>query len=106
MSEKVPVYDNHIHMSPSGRNVDALREYEAAGGTGLTLVTLPYAEVQIHRGEDFAESYGITYGLARKARWPSARSEGPISLFPRRYGTHPTASCSAGWNWPRRSTAP
>lgn len=68
MSEKVPVYDNHIHMSPSGRNVDALREYEAAGGTGLTLVTLPYAEVQIHRGEDFAESYEITYGLARKAR--------------------------------------
>ena len=133
--------------------MDALREYEAAGGTGLTLVTLPYAEVQIHRGEDFAESYEITYGLARKAReatslkiniavgpypvliiplaeaygleaaedmlirgmtfwcsatrwWPSARSEGPISLFPRRYGTHPTASCSAGWNWPRRSTAP
>ena len=67
MSEKVPVYDNHIHMSPSGRNVDALREYEAAGGTGLTLVTLPYAEVRIRRGEDFAESYEITYELARKA---------------------------------------
>lgn len=67
MSEKVPVYDNHVHMSPSGRNVDALKEYEAAGGTGLTLVTLPYAEVRIHRGEDFAESYEITYDLARKA---------------------------------------
>lgn len=67
MSEKPPIYDNHIHMSPSGRNVDALREYEAAGGTGLTLVTLPYAEVPIHRGEDFAESYRVTYGLAEKA---------------------------------------
>ena len=68
MSEKVPVYDNHIHMSPSGRNVDALREFQAAGGTGLTLVTLPYKEVQISKGEDFATSYEITYNLAEKAR--------------------------------------
>ena len=68
MSEKVPVYDNHIHMSPSGRNIDALREFQAAGGTGLTLVTLPYKEVQISKGEDFARSYEITYGLAERAR--------------------------------------
>ena len=68
MSEKVPVYDNHIHMSPSGRNVDALKEFQAAGGTGLTLVTLPYKEVQISKGEDFARSYEITYGLAERAR--------------------------------------
>ena len=68
MSEKVPVYDNHIHMSPSGRNVDALREYEAAGGTGLTLVTLPHREVPIVCGEDFARSYEVTYGLADRAR--------------------------------------
>ncbi len=68
MSEKVPVYDNHIHMSPSGRNVDALKEYESLGGTGLTLVTLPYKEVQISKGEDFARSYEITYDLAAKAR--------------------------------------
>jgi len=68
MPADVPVYDNHIHMSPSGRNVDALKEYEAAGGTGLTLVTLPYQEIPIRKGEDFAESYRITYALADKAR--------------------------------------
>ena len=68
MGEKVPVYDNHLHMSPSGRNVDALREYEAAGGTGLTLVTLPYKEVMIREGGDFERSYEITYRLAAKAR--------------------------------------
>jgi TatD-related deoxyribonuclease len=68
MGEKVPVYDNHIHMRPAGRNVDALREYQAAGGTGLTLVTLPYKEVRIAEGKDFARSYGITYSLAEKAR--------------------------------------
>lgn len=68
MPEKVPVYDNHIHMSPSGRNVDALKEYQSMGGTGLTLVTLPYKEVQITCGEDFSKSYEITYRLAQKAR--------------------------------------
>lgn len=68
MSEKVPVYDNHIHMSPSGRNIDALKEFQAAGGTGLTLVTLPYQEVRITCGEDFSTSYDITYRLAERAR--------------------------------------
>ena len=68
MSEKVPVYDNHIHMSPSGRNVDALKEYEAAGGTGLTLVTLPHKEVPITCGQDFARSYEVTYKLVEKAK--------------------------------------
>ncbi|MCL2032212.1 MAG: TatD family hydrolase [Methanomassiliicoccaceae archaeon] len=68
MAERIPVYDNHIHMDPSGRNVDAVKEFEAAGGTGLTLVTLPYKQVQITKGEDFERSYGITLSLAEKAR--------------------------------------
>ena len=68
MAEQVPVYDNHVHMSPSGRNVDALREFEAAGGTGLTLVTLPHREVPITCGADFARSYEVTYRLADRAR--------------------------------------
>ncbi len=66
--EKLPAYDNHFHMSPHGRNVEALKEFEAAGGTGITLVTLPYPEVRIEKGEDFARSYEITYGLAHRAR--------------------------------------
>lgn len=62
------MYDNHIHMSPSGRNVDALREFQASGGTGLTLVTLPYKEIQVTCGEDFRRSYDLTYSMASKAR--------------------------------------
>ena len=68
MSEKVPVYDNHVHMSPSGRNVEALKEFQAAGGTGLTLVTLPHKEVPVRCGEDFARSYEVTYSLADRAK--------------------------------------
>lgn len=66
--DPLPVYDNHVHMSPSGRNVEALMEYRAAGGTALTLVTLPYPEVHIGDGADFARSYEITFDLAHKAR--------------------------------------
>lgn len=68
MVEKVPVYDNHIHMDPAGRNVDALKEFEASGGTGLTLVTLPYKQVRISKGSDFQDSYEITLDLAERAR--------------------------------------
>ena len=64
----LPAYDNHLHLSPSGRNIDALREFQAAGGTGLTLVTLPYQEVMISEGDDFRRSFGITLSLAEKAR--------------------------------------
>ena len=64
----LPVYDNHLHLSPSGRNIEALKEYKSAGGTGLTLVTLPYAEVQISEGDDFLKSYGITLVLAERGR--------------------------------------
>jgi TatD-related deoxyribonuclease len=68
MANPLPIYDNHFHMSPSGRNTDALLEFRNAGGTGITLVTLPYKEVPISSGEDFRKSFQITYELAEKAR--------------------------------------
>ncbi len=64
----LPAYDNHLHMSPSGRNIEALKEFKAAGGTGLTLVTLPYPEVMISDGSDFMRSFEITLSLAEKGR--------------------------------------
>jgi TatD-related deoxyribonuclease len=66
--EKIPIYDNHIHMNPGGRNIDALKEFESAGGTGLTLVTLPYAEIRISGADDFLRSYEMTLSMAEKAR--------------------------------------
>ncbi len=65
---ELPLYDDHLHLSPSGRGIDALREFRAAGGTGLTLVTLPYPEVRISSGEDFRRSFSITASFARQAR--------------------------------------
>ncbi|MBO7205398.1 MAG: metal-dependent hydrolase, partial [Candidatus Methanomethylophilaceae archaeon] len=64
----LPIYDDHLHLSPSGRNIEALKEFKAEGGTGLTLVNLPYPEVQITDGEDFRKSYDITVNFSEAGR--------------------------------------
>ncbi|NLT38332.1 MAG: metal-dependent hydrolase [Methanomassiliicoccus sp.] len=62
----VPIYDNHFHLQPSGRGVDALRDFSKAGGTHAMLCHLPYAEVPISSAEDFSRSYEITIGMAER----------------------------------------
>ena len=62
---EIPIYDDHLHLSPYGRNIEAAKEYESAGGTGMTLVTLPYRDVQLG---DFKGCYDITLSLAEKVR--------------------------------------
>jgi TatD-related deoxyribonuclease len=62
----IPVLDNHIHLQPQGRNVEAVREYQKAGGTHLILSHMPYDQVQVHRADDFMESYAITLDLAER----------------------------------------
>jgi TatD-related deoxyribonuclease len=58
--------DNHIHLQPQGRNVEAVKEYQKAGGTHLILSHMPYDQVQVHSVEDFILSYDITIGLAER----------------------------------------
>ena len=45
---QVPILDNHIHLQPQGRNVEAVREFQKAGGTHLMLSHMPYDQVQVH----------------------------------------------------------
>ena len=61
-----PVLDNHLHLQPQGRNVEAIREFQKEGGTHAILCHLPYYEVPILEGEDFRRSYDITLGLAER----------------------------------------
>jgi len=63
-----PILDNHIHLQPRGRNVEALRDFSRAGGTHVVLSQLPYDEVQIKEEEDFRASFQITLDIAEKAR--------------------------------------
>ncbi|MDH7509236.1 MAG: TatD family hydrolase [Methanomassiliicoccales archaeon] len=65
---RIPVFDNHIHLRPSGRNIDALREFRKVGGTHAILVHLPYDEIKIVDEESFERSFDIAVNIANKAR--------------------------------------
>jgi TatD-related deoxyribonuclease len=63
-----PILDDHLHLHPDGRNVEALRDFHKAGGTSAVLCHLPYESVPIRAAEDFSASYDITISLADKCR--------------------------------------
>jgi TatD-related deoxyribonuclease len=61
-----PIMDNHLHLQPKGRNVEAIKEFEKAGGTHAILSHMPYDEIQITCGADFERSYQITMATAER----------------------------------------
>ncbi|HVM44995.1 MAG TPA: TatD family hydrolase [Candidatus Thermoplasmatota archaeon] len=61
-----PVWDNHFHMDPAGRGVEAVKEFERAGGTHLMLVHKPYG---LNRTlDDHARAFETTLAQAARAR--------------------------------------
>jgi len=64
----VPVFDNHFHLDPRGLYLDAARMFERAGGTHLMLTHIPYDDLPIARGEDYATAYCRTLETARLVR--------------------------------------
>jgi TatD-related deoxyribonuclease len=65
----IPIFDNHVHLNPKGRNVEAVKEFAKQGGTHLVLCHLPYEEVPIVDKDDFLRSYQITLDLAERCRY-------------------------------------
>lgn len=65
---RVPILDNHVHLHPQGRHVEAARDFSKAGGTHLILSHLPYEMVRVTEVEHFLESYEITLRLAESVR--------------------------------------
>jgi TatD-related deoxyribonuclease len=59
-----PIMDNHLHLQTKGRNVEAIKEFEKAGGTHAILSHMPYEEMPITCGADFERSYHITMDMA------------------------------------------
>lgn len=64
----LPAYDNHVHLRPDGEGVEALRRFKRAGGSGLTLVNLPYPHIAVKGAESFREGYELTLSFAEKGR--------------------------------------
>jgi len=65
MSE-LPILDNHMHLQPSGRNVEAVKDFKKAGGTQAILSHMPYHDLPITRTYDFREGYERTVEMARR----------------------------------------
>ncbi len=57
----VPILDNHVHLEPvRGRNVEAVKEFAAHGGTHIIVSHLPYEEIPVRSAEDFRKSFEVT----------------------------------------------
>jgi len=65
---RLPIFDNHIHLHPKGRNVDAVKDFAKAGGTHLILSHLPYETAPVYTAKEFLASYEITLSLAERSR--------------------------------------
>ena len=62
-----PSFDAHFHLDPEGRGVEAVRDFERAGGKGLMLVSKPYVR-ELRSREDARTEYEILLALAKRAR--------------------------------------
>lgn len=62
-----PILDDHLHLSPSGRGLDAVRDFERAGGTHLIISHMPYNLKPVLSREDWLEEFEITCGFAERA---------------------------------------
>jgi len=59
-----PILDNHVHLEPvRGRHVDAVRDFERAGGTHLIISHLPYEELRVRTAGDFRRAFDQTVAV-------------------------------------------
>ena len=65
---KLPILDNHIHLQPSGRNVEAVLDFQKAEGTHLIVSHLPHKGYKVNTPEHFKAQFEITLEMAKLAR--------------------------------------
>ena len=65
----LPILDNHMHLNPSGRCLDAVREFARAGGTHIVLVSLPpwSLGIEINAPDDYRKVFDKILKIARRA---------------------------------------
>jgi len=78
------ILDNHAHLEPfRGRNVEAARDFERAGGTHLIISHLPYDEVRVKTADDFRRSFDLTISLKdRVNKETSVRAHATVGPYP------------------------
>ncbi len=65
----LPILDNHMHLNPAGRCLEAVREFSRAGGTHLVLVSLPpwSLGIEINSPVDYRQVFDKVLKIARRA---------------------------------------
>jgi TatD-related deoxyribonuclease len=89
-SPKFPVTDDHIHIDPvNGRGIEAVKDFQRAGGTHICLVSKPSSSFSIsaNAGTDYIPVFEETLRIADLVR------ETGIVVFPV-LGVHPA---EIGW---------
>ncbi len=84
MPAKIPITDNHMHIDPRARGLEAVKDFKNSGGTHVILVTKPSWSLGIivKKPEDYLKVFDETIEIASKIR------ELGIGAFPV-LGVHP-----------------
>lgn len=82
MTFEFPVLDNHVHLQPSGRNAEAVKDFLKAGGTHLIVSHMPYQETPVRKADDFQRSYEVTLRMTELARSAGAVAYCTVGPYP------------------------
>ncbi|AKB34042.1 hypothetical protein MSSAC_3818 [Methanosarcina siciliae C2J] len=84
MPAKIPITDNHMHIDPRARGLEAVKEFQKSGGTHIILVTKPSWSlgITVKKPEDYLAVFEETVEIASKIR------EIGVGAFPV-LGVHP-----------------
>ncbi|AAM07610.1 TPA: metal-dependent hydrolase [Methanosarcina acetivorans] len=84
MSAKIPITDNHMHIDPRARGLEAVKDFQKSGGTHIILVTKPSWSlgIAVKKPEDYLAVFDETVEIASKIR------EIGVGAFPV-LGVHP-----------------
>ena len=84
MNAQVPITDNHMHIDPRARGLEAVKDFKSSGGTHIILVTKPSWSlgIMVKKPEDYIKVFDETVEIASKIR------EIGVGAFPV-LGVHP-----------------
>jgi len=72
-----------LHLSPTGKRIDAVRIFLKAGGTHLLISHMPYGLHPIRSGSDWKEEFAVTCDFADRAnRETDARAYCVVGPYP------------------------
>ena len=70
MLVKIPITDNHMHIDPRARGLEAVKDFKNYGGTHIILVTKPSWSlgVIVKKPEDYLMVFDETVEIASKIK--------------------------------------